>query len=920
MDPASWSRIEAIFHEAAERDPAEREAYLRQACGEDAALLREVGRLLDADARAAGELHAAIGTEAARLVQLASSSRWIGRRIGSWRVTRVIGEGGGGTVLGAVRDDGRFEQTVAIKVLRFEPKGSGQLERLRRERRLLAQLEHPHIARLLDGGEVSFDDDEIDVPYLVMEYVEGQPITTYYRDRHASVADRLSGFLQVLDSVAYAHRRFLLHRDLKPANILVTSGGQAKLLDFGVAQLLTDGADDPDRDAQAVGLTPAYASPEQLAGRPLSVESDVYSLGVVLFEILADRHPYATSASTTVDVVRAAGTTAAAPPGIAADLDAIVACAMHQDPALRYRSVEAFADDLARYIAGRPVDARPSTVWYRSRRFVGRHRWETAATLVLIAALAAGVAGTAYEAHRANRRVQELRQLAGSLLFQLHDAIESLPGSTAARELLVRTSAEHLDRLAEDAGTDKALLLDMAASYERLAKLQGGPSAGHIGKPADAIASYGKALAIYGRILAAHGDERDVLIRTATCWKNLGRLQELTGDATSATGSLQQALSAAERAARFDAQPPVELLDTYSTLGDLELDVGDPALALDHYRKALAGFERRAAVTADLKSIHSVVTATVRLGEAETYLGALEDAQAAFERALAAARPLAERNPNSMAARRDVMVMTDRLAEVLGDPDTPNLGRWQAAAALFQAAVADAVAMQTADTHDVRAARDVAEMRGNLADCLRDHEPARAVSEYEAALKAYAALPESYRKTPNIMRFQAARERGLGLALANLGQNTRAMALVQHALESFDGLAESDTHPGSRQDSGATLRSLGLIEDRVGNRQTGTHHLEQSVQLLQAALREHPGDVSVRQDLSDAYLGLAAAMAAGGDCRASSETLDRAAALWHDLERADNAAGFARAQLRAIEARRTCDPGTPRIRRSGGTE
>jgi tetratricopeptide (TPR) repeat protein len=910
MDPSRWSRVEAIFHDTAERSPAEREAYLRQACGDDESLLREVRRLLDADARGAGDLHSAIGMEAARLVQQASATRWIGRRIASWCVTSVIGEGGGGTVLAAVRDDGRFEQTVAIKVLRLEARDSGQLARLRRERRLLAQLEHPHIARLLDGGEVSFGDDEIDVPYLVMEFVEGQPITTYYRAARAGIADRLAGFLQVLDSVAYAHRRLVLHRDLKPANILVTAAGQAKLLDFGVAQLLTDGADDPDRDAQAVGLTPAYASPEQLAGRSLSVESDVYSLGVVLFELLADRHPYATDASTTVDLVRAADGSAPAPLGIAADLDAIVARAMHRDAARRYRSVEAFADDVGRYLAGRPVAARPSTIWYRSRKFVGRHRWETAATLILVAALAAGVAGTAYEAHRANRRVQELRQLAGSLLFQVHDAIESLPGSTEARELLVRTSAEHLDRLAEDAGTDRALLLDMAASYERLAKLQGGPSAGHIGKPADAIVSYGKALAIYRRVLAAQPDERDALMRMAMCWKNLGRVQELSGDATTAASSLQQALSAGERAARFDAQPPVELLDTYSTLGDLEVDVGEPARALDHYRKALAGFEQRAAETPDLKSIHSVVTATVRLGQAQTYLGALEEARTAFERALAAARPLAERNPNSMPARRDVLIITDRLAEVLGDPDTPNLGRWQAAAALFEAALPGAVAMQEADTHDARAARDVAEFHGNLADCLRDHEPARAIPEYEAALKAYAALPESYRKTPNIVRFQAARERGLGLALANAGEDARAVALVRHALELFDGLAESDTHPGGRQDSGATLRSLGVLEGRMGDRQAGARHLEQAVQLLQAALHEHGGDVSVRQDLSDAYLGLAVVKAADGDCRASSENVALAAALWRDLERVEGAATLARAQLSALEGRPACEPHT----------
>jgi tetratricopeptide (TPR) repeat protein len=909
MDPDRWARIEAIFHDAVDRPLAERDAYLRQACGDDASLLGDVRRLLDADVHAAGALHGAIGTEAARLIH-GGGTGWIGRRIGSWRVTGVIGEGGAGTVLRAVRDDGRFEQTVAIKVLRFEAKGSGHLARLRRERRLLAQLEHPHIARLLDGGEIPLDAGEVEAPYLVMEYVEGQPITTYVREPPAPVAQRLAVFLQVLDAVAYAHRRLVLHRDLKPANILITTGGLAKLLDFGVAQLLTDGNDDGDRDMTPAGMTPEYASPEQLGGRPLSVESDVYSLGVVLFELLAGRHPYATAASSTIDLVRAAGHAVAMPLAISADLDAIVARAMESDPAKRYRSVEAFADDLSRYLSDRPVAARPSTLWYRTRKFVARHRWESAATLVLIGALTAGVAGTAYEAHRANRRVQELRQLAGSLLFQVHDAVESLPGSTQARELLVRTSAEHLDRLADDAGSDEGFLLDMAAAYERLAKLQGGPSAGHIGKPAEAIASYRKALALYARIPARRQDDRDVLMRVSTCWKNLGRLQELIGDTKSATGSLQTALTLGEGAARLDPQPPVELLDTYSTLGDLEVDVGDPALAIGHYRKALDGYERRASAAPDLKSVHSIVTATVRLGEAQTYLGALDEARAAFERALAAARPLAARNPNSMPARRDVVVMTDRLAELLGDPDTPNLGRWQDAASLFAAVLPDAVAMHDADAHDARAARDVAEIRGNLADCLRDHEPARAIPEYEASLALYAGLPDEYRKTPNIVRFDAARQRGLGLALANLGQYARAVTLVRHALDAFDGLAASaDSHPGSRQDSGATLRSLGLIEVRMGDMKAGAGHLNQAMQVLQAALSEHPTDVSARQDLSDAYLGLASAMAATHDCQAAGETLDRAAALWHELDHVETGAAYARTELQALAARPACASG-----------
>ena len=849
MDHVYWERIEQIFNAAVERPIGERDAFVRQMCGHDPALAADVRMLLDADRMADETVKRAVEVHAVDLLAETRAAAWIGRRVGVWRVTRIIGEGGAGIVLLGVRDDGRFDQTVAIKVMRVGLGSSEAIARFRRERRLLAQLEHPHIARLFDGGEIKGDGLTEDVPYIVMEHVEGKTITSHYRHATASVRDKLTAFLQVLDAVAYAHRRLVLHRDLKPENILVTESGTAKLLDFGVAQLQSDDDGIP-KPVAPLGMTVEYASPEQIAGSALSVESDIYSLGVVLYELLGGRHPYASHATATTDVVAAVHGGRVAPLGVNVDVDAIVAKAMHTTAAGRYHTVEAFADDIHAYLDARPIVARSVPLWDRASLFVHRNQWQVAAAVVLCVAITAGVIGTAYEAHRANRRVLQLRQLAGALLFQVHDAVEALPGSTAAREVLVKTSAEHLDRLADDAGSDPRFLLEMATAYERLAQLQGGPNAGHIGRTADAAESYHKALALYDRLAPPHA--RDVLLREAGCWKKLGRMQQLNGDTKSATESLRRALEYGERAVTPGEPLPIELIDTYSSLGDLMLDVGAARDALTLYMKARDNFERAIPPTSDAKQQRVLVNANVRVGQAQVWLGDLEGARAAYEHALAVARPIAARDRNNAVARRDVAIIMDRLAQVIGDPESPNLGDARTAAAMYAEMIPEVTALATLDPHNVRAARDVVEFHGSLADCLREEHPAAAVREYTTALGLYAALPESYRRTASVERWQAARERGLGLALEALGQHDAALAHLRKVVPTFQALTDTDGHPGARQDLGTTLRYLAAVEAAGGDIAAAERDAARAVALLDEEFRQHGSDVSVRADLDEA--------------------------------------------------------------------
>src|SRR5574340_1370125 len=305
MSPEQWQTVERIFHEASELTGSEQASYLDRACAGDAELRRQVEVLLAEDQKPPLDIAVAIERQAQDFFQEESEAGWVGRSIGPWRITGLVGQGGMGAVYRAIRDDGEFELEVAIKVLRFGLASPAEMGRFRRERSILARLEHPHSARLLDGGEIPVEPYGSNLPYIVMERVEGAPITTYWREHALSVRGKLTLFLQVLEAVGYAHQKLVLHRDLKPENILVTPEGMVKLLDFGVAKMLeTDSAAGVQTATMLVALTPEDASPEQIRDEPLSAATDVYSLGIVLYELLGERRPYSFRKTDALDVAR----------------------------------------------------------------------------------------------------------------------------------------------------------------------------------------------------------------------------------------------------------------------------------------------------------------------------------------------------------------------------------------------------------------------------------------------------------------------------------------------------------------------------------------------------------------------------------------------------------------------------------------
>jgi serine/threonine protein kinase/tetratricopeptide (TPR) repeat protein/TolB-like protein len=399
---ANWARTKEVFTLALEHDPAGRQAYVRDICGADEALRAEVESLLANHHRADSLLE----NPGAALWHPAFDVNMIGKCVGDYRILREAGRGGTSVVYLAQRADQQYQKRVAIKILRFLGDSADILQRFRMERQTLAELDHPNIVSLLDGGST-----EEGLPYLVMDYVEGLPIDRYCEERELPIAERLRIFRTLCDAVDYAHRNGVIHRDLKPNNVLVTNEGVPRLLDFGIAKLR-----DPQRFSLPTlvtldgmhAMTPEYASPEQVRGRPLTAATDIYSLGVLLYVVLCGRHPYRVDRHSLLDLEKLICDDEPVRPSVAAgrrpsarelrgDLDAIAMKALCKEPERRYPSARELSDDIGRHLCGMPVTARRTAVVYRSLKFLRRHR--ESLTVAVLALTVAGVAAI-WEAQR----------------------------------------------------------------------------------------------------------------------------------------------------------------------------------------------------------------------------------------------------------------------------------------------------------------------------------------------------------------------------------------------------------------------------------------------------------------------------------------------------------------------------------------
>lgn len=726
-----WQCIRAIFDEVVAVPAEQRVPLLERKCDGDAALMAELYSLIEATE--AEETLASIMSEEAHFQDDPVPKR---KSIGPYELDRLLGRGGMGAVYLAHRVDGQFRQQLAIKLIDLPLSTDLYRKQFRLERQILAQLTHPFIARLLDGGVN--EDGEL---YLAMEYIDGISIALHCKQGHLSLRDRLLLFKNVCGAVQYAHQNLVIHRDLKPDNILIVADGTPRLLDFGTAKLLSALPDEATSEFTLLGLrsfTPQFASPEQVLGRNISTSSDIYSLGVLLFQILAGVPPYVLKEFNTEEMLRvictdvppkpSAISISAEPPD--ADLDAIVLKALRKDPQERYLTVNQFSTDIEAWLDGRPVIARRGTLRYRASKFVGRYKLPLTAATVILAAVIVGVVGVLWQSRvanleriRAEANAQQMRELSNSFMSEINEAVRDLPGSTPVRKLIVQRVLEHLDRMPKDAEEDRSNLLYLVNAYIRLGIVQGDPYQQNIGDSPGALLSLNKALSLARSLRSTFPNDRSALDAFALALTTRSRILYGVGRAQEGIADVSAAIPILDAQINSPTVTPLQIADAANAhhlfgdeLGEPETpSIGDYPNALKEYRKSYDLYERALVIDPTFSEAKREIAAN------HTNVGLiliLTDPAAAideFRRSLSIWNtiPVAERSDND--SRRTILYDTIKLGKAL--TQTREYGQ---AISTYEGARKSIETSAALDPQDSRTQEDLAGLLGEESDTYID--------------------------------------------------------------------------------------------------------------------------------------------------------------------------------------------------------
>jgi eukaryotic-like serine/threonine-protein kinase len=770
-DSSSWADAKRIFSQALDVPLAQRDAFLASACRGGNGLLDEVRSLLAWHDQSTGFLEQPAAHLGRLTPAIGGHQDLVGTTIGSWRVESVVGAGGMGVVYRAERADAAFKRLAALKVIRPGSDSEGIVRRFQAERETLAALDHPNIARLLDGG--STPDGQ---PYFVMEFVEGVPIDRYCDEQRLPIARRLRLFEAVCAGVQYAHENLVVHRDLKPDNILVMRDGTPKLLDFGVAKLAGVGTTPGDEPGTATWLmTPDFASPEQLGGRASTIATDIYSLGVLLYVLLAGDQPYRLQSGTPLEIERELLDKALLPPSrmaldgpraeaaaagrdttperlarrLAGDLDAIVLRAMGRDPASRYSSVDQITRDLEHHRRRYPVAARERSTRYVAGRFIQRHLTALGVAAALMLAIVGGAAAALWQAAlatraqaRAERRFEDVRELAGSFMFEVYDALDTVPGTTPARELIVQKAVRYLESLARESVGDAGLQQELARAFVRVGDVQGNPTTANVGDATGALKSYGRAMVLAESLRAVAPGDTDAQRTLAQARRRRADVLALTGAKAAALVDLEKSSQLyRDVAARPDASvdDQLEAGIAHVKLGDL---LGNPNFenlgraeeAGKEYDQALAAFRQLGRRAPDDWRVHRFIGLTLeRWGTLHEHAGDWPAAQRSYEESYEVRRALADAHSSHRDIVRDLGVALEKLGNLRREQTGPP-----AAVASYREALAVFERLARVDPSDVNAARTVAISREKLGQALRESGVhAEGLTLLEAALATH---------------------------------------------------------------------------------------------------------------------------------------------------------------------------------------
>jgi tetratricopeptide (TPR) repeat protein len=731
MTPERWQKLKELFGGALELHGEAREIFLDAGCKEDPSLRVEVEKLLSS-----AQQTSSLDKPVVRLADIAPDEK-PPESVGPYRILREIGHGGMGTVYLAERTDGAYEKTVAVKIIRRGMDTDFVVSRFRNERQILAGLAHPNIAALLDGGQTRDG-----LPYFVLEYVQGEPIDKFCDAQKLSTLKRLRLFLSVCEAVQHAHKNLVVHRDLKPGNVLVTADGQVKLLDFGLAKLLAPGTEET-MQAQRF-LTPAYASPEQIRGEPITVASDVFSLGVLLYLLLSAKRPFGGKDTSYERLSRAVceddpPRPSSIVPALKGDLDAIILKALRKEPEKRYASVEELRADVDRHLWALPVLARQGGNFYAATRFASRHRLGVSLSLLVVAALGVAFVATLRARARAERRFEDVRKLASSFLFEFHDAIQDLPGATKARHLVVTRAEEYLESLAKESAGDDSLQADLATAYEKLGEVEGGANNG-LGDYKAAEVNFEKALAIRERLVAKAPKDTEGNGALALTLGNVGFQRLHNGDLSGSVQLNRRAIAILEGMPHGEGKPAKRLGMAYDALGAVLSDAGNYSEALVWRKKEMEIFEKIAAQNpANLNARRNIALATKYVAGLLEVTGAPEQARELERRAVSLDRSRTETGEPHAQATLDLAYSYGALGENL-----TVAGLYAEAVENLQNALQLSEGALLADPQNAAARTTSAADQLRLASALLGAgRPVEALAAAEKSLASHEAMPPS---------------------------------------------------------------------------------------------------------------------------------------------------------------------------------
>lgn len=888
MTPEHWQKVKSILEKSLELTPNERSEFVEKSCGGDENLRAEVEELLKFEEPESDLLEQ--DATAAMLENDSTVKNLINQQIGHYKIIQELGIGGMGAVFLAERADGEFQQKVALKLIKRGMDSDAVLRRFITERQILASLEHPNIARLIDGGTTSEG-----LPFFVLEYVEGKTITTYADEKNLSLEERLNLFLEVCSAVSFAHQNLVIHRDLKPSNILITNDGKVKLLDFGIAKLLKAETDDAVTATQMHVFTPEYASPEQVCGDKLTTATDVYSLGVILYELLTESRPYKTESRNISEIIKAVCETEPERPSVRisvsdlrktefgnkptasdesktnpkpqilnpkslrGDLDNIILKALRKEPERRYSSVEQFAQDIRRHQAGLPVTASADTLSYRAAKFIKRNKISVAAAALILITLLGGLFATLYQRNKAQRRFNDVRQLANSFLFEFHDAIENLPGSIPARELVVKRAIEYLDQLAAESEGDVTLQRELGTAYAKIGLIQGNSYHSNLGDTDGAMKSYRRSLEIRQKLADADPKNLELQHELADAHEGMGDMLYTTNDLKGGLESYEKAVEIREKIVATEPESleyRYYLANVLGKRGDISgmegfPNLGDIATSLKSYQQTVKIYEELVKAAPENEKYKSGYATNLHYyGMLQTTTGDAKGAIANAQKALSIFDSLIAANPNNAKYEAHKMSALVFMRYPLLDE-----GRTTEAIENARLVIGIMEKQVAADPKNAYARRSLSVSYNNLAKCLLQSGDAKgAIENHQRSLKIAEELFAADSNNAENLRDVLLTKQFLAEAQAAAGDNETALKNFRESVSFLENeLKNDDSDTQTKDDLAVCLIEIGKILTAKGDLANATENFRRALPLAEEAFQKNSSNNRTKTRYANHY-------------------------------------------------------------------